>query len=81
METCFIIEVKGSEINLSEDGQVSFEFSWGLGGSGSHKSYNQVSKTAYSPKQVISVCFSLRELTLSQGNKSVNWLTDFKTVV
>ena len=54
--------------------QVSFRFTWGLDGSGDHADYNQLSKCDYSTKQVMSVCFSLREVKVVDGEgKQVIW--------
>ena len=54
--------------------RVSFSFTWGLDGSGDHSDYNQLSKCDYSTKQVMSVCFSIREVkVVDSTGKEVIW--------
>jgi hypothetical protein len=60
--------------SLEKDGlQISFKFTWGLDGSGDHSDYNQLSKVDFTTKQVMSVCFSLKEVTVEdvKGHKEV----------
>ena len=50
---------------------IVFKMGWGLDGSGEHKDYHQLSKVSFSTKQVMSVCFALREVSVSDGGNSV----------
>ena len=50
---------------------IVFKMGWGLDGSGEHKDYHQLSKVSFSTKQVMSVCFALREVPVSDGGDSV----------
>ena len=45
--------------------QVKFKVGWGLDGSGEHSNYHQLTKVSYTTKQVMSVCFAVREVTVS----------------
>ena len=57
-----------------ESMKVSFRFTWGLDGSGDHADYHQLSKCEYSTKSVMSVCFSLSEVKVTDGEgKHVIW--------
>ena len=40
---------------------------WGLDGSGEHSNYHQLTKVSYTTKQVMSVCFDMREVTVSDA--------------
>jgi hypothetical protein len=42
--------------------RILFKMGYGLDGSGEHSDYNQKSKVSYTTKQVMSVCFSVREV-------------------
>ena len=54
--------------------QVNFKFNWGLDGSGDHRNYHQLSKTSYSTKQVMSVCFALSEVKVKDGRgREARW--------
>ena len=57
------------QIDLSEldtdTVQVKFKVGWGLDGSGEHSNYHQLTKDSYTTKQVMSVCFAVREVTVS----------------
>ena len=53
---------------------VKFKFTWGLDGSGEHGDYNQLSKVHFSTKQIMSVCFSLKEvMILDSARLEVGW--------
>ena len=53
---------------------VTFSFTWGLDGSGDHSDYAQLSKSDYTTKQVMSVCFAIKEVKVVDGlGKQVNW--------
>ena len=41
---------------------VFFSFCWGLDGSGDHSNYHQLTKTHFTTKQVMSVCFGIRDI-------------------
>ena len=57
-----------------EESYVTFKFTWGLDGSGDHSDYHQLSKIGYTTKQVMSVCFALREVTIKDKNGvTVGW--------
>ena len=43
---------------------VKFSFNWGLDGSGDHSNYHQLTKRDFTTKQVMSVCFSVREISI-----------------
>ena len=46
----------------------------GLDGSGEHSNYHQLTKVSYTTKQVVSVCFAIWEVTVSDGTGgSVTW--------
>ena len=45
--------------------ELSFKMGWGLDGSGEHSDYQQLSKVSYTTKQVMSVCFALREVKVT----------------
>ena len=49
----------------------SFKFGWGLDGSGDHSNYHQLSKKHFTTKQVMSVCVSLRTLTVKDNKGEV----------
>ena len=52
----------------------SFKMCWGLDGSGDHKSYHQLSKTKFTTKQVMSVCYTIKEVKVKdQLGKVVSW--------
>lgn len=53
---------------------IIYSFCWGLDGSGDHSNYHQLSKTDFSTKQIISVCFSMKKLNV-RDNKGgeANW--------
>ena len=51
--------------------QVLFQFIWGLDGSGDQSNYHQNSKVDYSTKQIMSVCFSIREMRVVDGQGNV----------
>ena len=54
---------------LNQDSlQIFFEFCWGLDGSGQHSDYHQLSKTTFSTNQIMSVCFSIKEITIVDGS-------------
>ena len=44
---------------------------WGLDGSGEHSNYHQLSKVSYTTKQVMSVCFALRSVTVTGSRGTV----------
>ena len=47
--------------------QIVFKMGWGLDGSGDHKDYHQLTKVSYTTKQVMSVCFAPREVSVSDA--------------
>ena len=51
--------------------KIAFKFCWGADGSGEQKNYIQLSKVSFSTKQVMSVCFSVRELTVLKFSGTV----------
>ena len=53
---------------------IIFEYCWGLDGSADHSNFQQKSKTNISTRQVMSCCFTVREVRVrgAQG-KSVRW--------
>lgn len=54
--------------------QIIFNMGWGLDGSGEHSDYDQLSKVSYTTKQVMSVCFALREVKVSDAHgNSASW--------
>ena len=62
-----------SDIDL-ESLQVFFKFCWGLDGSGEHSDYHQLTKVGFTTKQVMSVCFTLREVKVVDCmGHSVSW--------
>ena len=50
--------------------QIVFKMGWGLDGSGEHKDYHQLTKVSYTTKQVMSVCFGIREVSVSDSGNS-----------
>ena len=55
-------------LDLSElQNTITFSFSYGLDGSGQHQNFQQMSKIHFSTKQIMSVCFALKEIHLSDG--------------
>ena len=54
--------------------KVFFKMGFGLDGSGDQSNYHQLSKVSYTTKQVMSVCFALRELKVTDdGGSEVIW--------
>ena len=53
-----------SSLNKEHPLSVKFKFTWGLDGSGSHSNFNHISKAHFSTESVMSVCFSLTEVTI-----------------
>ena len=54
--------------------QIYFKMCWGLDGSGDHSDYHQLSKVTFNTKQVMSVCFGLKEVEAKdQSGTSVIW--------
>ena len=54
--------------------RVSFSCTWGLDGSGDHSDYNQLSKSDYSTKQMMSVCFSITKVkVVDSSGHEVTW--------
>jgi hypothetical protein len=51
--------------------QVNFKAGWGLDGSGEHSDYNQLTKVSYNTKQVMSVCFALKEVEVKDESGAV----------
>ena len=55
-------------------GSSKFQVQLGLDGSGDHRNYHQLSKTSYSTKQVMSVCFALSEVKVKDGRgREARW--------
>lgn len=46
---------------------ILFSFSYGLDGSGQHQNFQQLSKSHFSKKQIMNVCFALKEISLPDG--------------
>ena len=64
-------DLSGLERNSVE---ASFAFCWGLDGSGDHKDYNQLSKCDYSTKQVMSICFAVKNIKVTdRKGMQVDW--------
>ena len=58
--------------------QISFVLTWGLDGSGDHSNYHQLTKVDFTTKQVMSVCFALKNIKVEDGNgRKFSW--DSKT--
>ena len=54
--------------------ELSFKMGWGLDGSGEHSDYQQLSKVSYTTKQVMSICFALREVKVTDHEgQSASW--------
>ena len=51
--------------------RIDFKMGWGLDGSGEHSNYHQLSKVSYTTKQVMSVCFALRSITVTGSQATV----------
>ena len=51
--------------------RIDFKMGWGLDGSGEHSNYHQLSKVSYTTKQVMSVCFALRSVTVTGSRGTV----------
>ena len=61
--------------------QVRFKFTWGLDGSGQHSNYHQLSKTHFSTTQIMSVCFTLKEVTVKDtSGVQISWNSSEKGV-
>ena len=69
-----------SEIFKSLSGiyAVNFSFTWGLDGSGEHRNYDQLSKIDFSTKQIISICFSLKDLIVFHTKGNTIWENKMK---
>ena len=50
---------------------INFRMNWGLDGSGEHSNYHQLSKVNFSTKQIMSVRFSLKEVSIIREDESV----------
>ena len=62
-----------SHLNL-ESIDVKFTMGWGLDGSGEHSNYHQLTKVSYTTKQVMSVCFIVRDVTVTDNyGAAVTW--------
>ena len=54
--------------------EVVFKVCWGLDGSGEHANYNQLTKVSYNTRQVMSVCFALKEVSVKdESGVVVTW--------
>ena len=51
--------------------QVVFKVGWGLDGSGEHSDYNQLTKVSFNTKQIMSVCFALKEVEVKDERGAV----------
>lgn len=51
-------------VPAENSGQVEFEYTYGLDGSGKQKNYNQLSKVNYSTENIMSCCFSLIKIII-----------------
>ena len=51
--------------------RIDFKMGWGLDGSGEHSNYHQLSKVCYTTKQIMSVCFALRSVTVTGSRGTV----------
>ena len=61
---------------LESSDVISFEYTYGLDGSGDHMNANQLSKTHFSTQNVMLVAFSVKNITVTQnstGDKNVVW--------
>ena len=65
-----LLDLSGLDLNSAS---VAFSFTWGLDGSGDHSDYHQLSKCDYTTKQVMSICFSVRGITVKDAGKQVDW--------
>ena len=53
---------------------ISFSFCWGMDGSGDHSNYQQLTKSDYTTKQVMSCCFAIREVKVQDAHgQLVTW--------
>ena len=53
---------------------ISFSFCWGMDGSGDHSNYQQLTKSDYTTKQVMSCCFAIKEVKVRDSlGQVVNW--------
>jgi hypothetical protein len=50
-----------------QNNNLVFSFNYGLDGSGQHQNFQQLSKSHFSTKQIMNVCFSLKEILNSNG--------------
>ena len=68
-EILMVIKDKGGVVPLN----IAFEFCWGMDGSGNHKDWNQMSKRAYSTKDMFLVVFSLVKVWDEFDEKHLLW--------
>ena len=61
------MDLSGLDLNTL---QICFKVGWGLDGSGEHKDYHQLSKISYTTKQVMSVCFAIPEVSVTDAGNS-----------
>ena len=62
-----------SSINLNSV-NIEYKFTWGLDGSGDHSDFKQMSKVTYTTKQVMSVCYSIKEVKVTDNmGDMVTW--------
>ena len=59
------MDVSGLDISQL---QIFLKLNWGLDGSGDHSDYHQLSKVSYSTKQIMSECFSLKEVEVKDNS-------------
>ena len=65
-----LLDLSGLDSNFS----VKFKFNWGLDGSGEHPNPSQLTKLHFSTKQFMLVCFSIKEITVTdQNGQIVKW--------
>jgi hypothetical protein len=68
-----------AQIDLSGLGQVTqieFKLNWGLDGSGEHPNHHQLSKIHFTTKQVMLVCFALKEVRVKDADGAeASWIS------
>ena len=81
----FSLSERLEQMSLSEDIDFSdlkihFKMTWGLDGSGEHSNYHQLSKVDISTKQIMSVCFAIREvIVIDKSNLEIASWTSRET--
>ena len=66
-----VLDLTGIDLSTAN---VSFSFCWGMDGSGDHSNYQQLTKSDYTTKQVMSCCFAIREVKVEDNlGEEVVW--------